>query len=68
MLQYLTKAGDTLDWVCWRQYGTRTGAVEAVLEANQGLADAGPVLPAGLTINLPDLPEPQQPATVRIWG
>lgn len=68
MLRYVTKDGDTVDWVCWKQYGRSGGTTEAVLEANPGLADHGPVLPAGLTINLPDLPQAPARAVVRIWG
>lgn len=66
---YTTAQGDTLDFICWRAYGQQSGAVEAVLEANPGLADLGEVFAAGVTINLPDL---AQPATevqpIRLWG
>ena len=76
-MHYRTKDGDVLDALCHKHYGreagrpvrgTQTGAVEAVLEANPGLADQGPILPAGLLIILPDLPEPvphRQP--LRLW-
>jgi phage tail protein X len=51
---YLTKTGDTVDYVCWAYYGsTDNGQVEAVLAANNGLADYGPILPAGVAISLP---------------
>ena len=59
--------GDVLDEVCWRHYG-REDAVPAVLAANPGLADAAPVLTAGLEIVLPDLPPPPEPAgAVQLW-
>lgn len=51
--------GDRLDWICRRHYGELfAGAVEAVLAANPGLAALGPVLPAGVEIEMPDLAPP----------
>lgn len=47
--------GDTIDLICHRHYGTTQRTVEAVYEANPGLADVGPVLPHGQLINLPAL-------------
>jgi len=66
---YITSQGDTLDYVCWRHYSQQSGAVEAVLLANPGLADLGEVLPTGTSITLPDLAKPAtelQP--IRLWG
>lgn len=66
--QLRTQQNDTVDAVCWRHYGRTTGVVEAVLEANPGLADHGPVLPIGLLINMPEqqtaAPERQM---VQLW-
>ncbi|MCO7537808.1 tail protein X [Pseudomonas asiatica] len=63
-----TQQNDTVDALCWRHYGRTAGVVEAVLDANPGLAGHGPVLPAGLLITLPELqtaaPERQ---TVSLW-
>lgn len=59
---YTTKAGDMLDLICYRHYaGKQSGALEAVLEANQpiGLSDLPAILPAGITMTLPDLPSEQ---------
>ena len=39
MTTYTSKEGDVIDDVCRRYYGREAGAVEAVLEANPGLAD-----------------------------
>lgn len=66
---YNAMQGDTLDLICWRFYGQQSGAVELVLDANQGLADLGPVIPTGTAIVLPDLPKPStelQP--IRLWS
>ena len=65
---YRTRDGDTLDWICWKQYGSSTGTVEAVLEANPGLADLGPVFAAGVLITLPVLPTPSAVnSIIRLW-
>lgn len=65
---YRTSDGDTADYIAWKYYGTQDGqVVEQLLDANPGLADRGPVLPAGVLVTLPDI----QPATaaqgVRLW-
>ena len=68
MINYRTIAGDMLDAICYQHYGGTKGYVEAVLEANPGLAKESPLLPAGLIIMLPDLPTlPQQLSVVRLW-
>lgn len=51
---YTTRDGDTLDYIAWKQYGTVTTTIlVALLEANFGLADLGPVLSAGVSVVLP---------------
>lgn len=52
---YVTLAGDVLDHLCWRHYGREWDTTEAVLTANPGLAEHGPILPAGIAITLPYL-------------
>ncbi|KAB7898036.1 phage tail protein [Rouxiella sp. S1S-2] len=47
--------GDTLDLVCYRHYGKTAGVTEAVLSANPGLCERGPLLMAGQVITLPEL-------------
>jgi phage tail protein X len=42
--------------MCHAYYGTLIGTVEAVLQANQGLAEEPQPYRAGLLITLPDLP------------
>lgn len=66
---YRSKDGDTADSIAWAVYGRQDGRlVEALLEANPGLADLGPVLPAGLRLSVPDAPEPVVTQGVRLWG
>lgn len=67
MQTYATKDGDMLDWICNRNYGRTASAVEAVLEANPGLAALGPVYDAGLLILLPELPEAPTQQLTRLW-
>ncbi len=64
---YRTVAGDVLDAICKVQLGSEAHA-PAVLDANPGLADLGPVYPAGILIALPDLRAPVARSTVRLWG
>lgn len=64
---YRTSDGDMLDWICWKHYGRAAQAVEAVLEANTGLADLGPVYAAGVTIALPELDLVQAEESIRLW-
>jgi len=58
----IANQGDTVDAICWRHYGRTAGVTEAVLEANPGLADLGPILPQGVMVNMP---EAQSTAPVR---
>lgn len=66
--QRRTQQHDTVDALCWRHYGRTVGVVEAVLDANPGLADHGAVLPAGLLVTLPELhtAAPERPM-VNLW-
>ena len=64
---YRTREGDVLDWICWKHYKKQSGAVEAVLEANNGLANFGDILPTGLEIILPELSLPETDQLVRLW-
>ncbi|MFX7021229.1 tail protein X, partial [Acinetobacter baumannii] len=44
---------DTVDAICWREYGRSTGVVERVLEANPHLSEFGPFIPMGTKVHLP---------------
>lgn len=61
------EAPSPLDLVCRRAYGDESGYVEAVLDANPGLA-AVRILPAGTVIALPDLAQTATVApVVTLW-
>lgn len=64
---YISKDGETLDFICWVHYGRTTGVVEKVLKANRHLAEFGAVLSAGIRITLPTLDEPKSNQKIKLW-
>jgi phage tail protein X len=63
-----SKAGDMVDAIAYAEYGYRPGAVEAVFEANPGLCEHDPMLPAGVAVVLPDLAaDTGIAASLRLW-
>lgn len=68
MMIAVAASGDTLDYICWRHYGsTGNQVVETVLAANPGLADRGPALPAGTEVRLPEIAQPARAKGIRLW-
>lgn len=68
MASVIANQGDTVDAICWRYYGRTAGVTEAVLDANPGLADLGPVIPHGTAVTLPDAaPQAEQRQVVKLW-
>ncbi len=68
MVTVRANQNDTVDALCWRYYGRTAGVTEAVLDANPGLADIGPILPMGQAVNLPEITEqPEQQTAVNLW-
>lgn len=68
MITYITKDGDVLDAICWKYYGSTTGVVEKVLEANRHLAELGEIFSAGVKIVLPDLAQEEETESVKLWS
>lgn len=66
MTTYTTKAGDTVDEIAWRFYGD-TAAMAQILEANRGLADYGPLLPAGVVVTMPTITVTATKQGVKLW-
>lgn len=62
-----TADGDILDTLCHRYYGHLNGTVEAVLDANPGLAEIRQPYSSGVLILLPDLPAVKA-ETIRLWS
>lgn len=64
-----TQQNDSVDALCWRHYGRTAGVTEAVLAANPGLADHGPLLPQGLVVNMPEAQaSAPQRQMVNLWN
>ena len=68
MITYVTKDGDVLDAICWKYYGSTTGVVEKVLQANRHLAELGAIFSAGVKIVLPDLAQEEETESVKLWS
>ncbi len=68
MITYTTKDGDVLDLICWKYYGSASGNLEKVLEANRHLADLPAVFSAGVKIILPDLTTKEEPEGIKLWS
>ncbi len=64
----VTLQGDYLDELIAEHYGIGAvpAALEAVLAANLGLAQRGPVLPAGVRLVFPDI-TPASGTVVNLW-
>lgn len=68
MITYISKEGETVDFICWKYYGfTDRLTVEQVLNANPGLADNAIELAAGISIVMPDLSAPAAVQGVKLW-
>ncbi len=66
-MQVTALQGDSVDSLCWRHLGS-SDAVEAVLDANPGLAALGPILPMGTVITLPDATTTaKQRPLIQLW-
>lgn len=67
---YITRDGDMLDGIAAKEYPGRTGAETAIAEANRSLnlGAIGVILPAGLALTLPAMPEAETSAVIRLWG
>lgn len=63
----LTVDGDMADRIARAEMGAER-FVAALLDANPGLAARGPVLPAGVSVTIPDVARPVAAGTVRLWG
>jgi len=65
MKTVIARQGDTVDLISLRHYGV-TAMVEAILEANPGLAKQGAVIAHGTVVKLPERVE--KPAqTTSLW-
>ncbi len=69
IVRYATIDGDTVDDIAYGYYGENTNHTEAILAANPRLAEAGPVLPAGMVVKIPVVRPTTVPApTISLWS
>ncbi|SCM80001.1 P2-like prophage tail protein X [uncultured Pleomorphomonas sp.] len=69
VVRYATIDGDTVDDIAYGYYGENTNHTEAVLAANPGLAEAGPILPAGMVVIIPAVTSTNTPVpTISLWS
>ena len=66
MIEYTTRQGDMLDAICYKYYKS-TDFTTLVLEYNRELASYGPILPAGVVIQLPEIEKPAKKRKVSLW-
>jgi len=67
MSTVLSLQGDTVDLICQRHYGRTAAVTEQVLGANPELTDSPLILPAGISIQMPDIPAQQEQSTINLW-
>lgn len=70
-MQVRTVQGDTIDLLCWRHLGRTAGVTEQTIQLNPPLLEQGPLLPAGLTVTLPEIAASvatvQRDNTIKLW-
>jgi phage tail protein X len=60
--------GDTVPYLLWSLFQRDDDAAEElVYKANPGIEKYGPILPAGIEINFPDLPVLPVEQVVNLW-
>lgn len=68
MKTYITRDDDTADLICFRYYGTTAAlVVERMIDANPGLSARGPLLPSGVTVQLPEIDTTETKQGVKLW-
>lgn len=65
---YTTVDGDSVDLIAFNRFGRSAGLTEDILAANPGLAQRGPVLPAGLQIRIPLPAQRDRVQSTRLWS
>lgn len=67
MIVLSTQQGDTVDLICLRYFGFTGGVTEQVMNVNPHLVEYDLVLPAGVDIQLPNVPERIQNQVIQLW-
>ena len=64
---YVTDEGDVVDKIAFKRFGDSSSTV-AILDANPGLAERGPVLARGITILIPVPIQKGRVDGVNLWS
>lgn len=63
---HITQEGDTVDLIAFNRFGAH-GMEPAILDANPGLAERGPVLPMGIIVRIPVPLKAERELSHRLW-
>lgn len=65
----ISRQGDTLDELLWRERSLGAADIAGVLASNPGIADLGAVLPIGTTVTVPASTAPTQTVLplIQLW-
>lgn len=66
--EYRCEQGDSVDLIAYRRFGTSSGTTEFILDANPGLAAAGPILPLGMIIRIPIPAKADRVDGINLWS
>lgn len=65
---YITRQNDMLDAICYQHYG-RVDVLPQILDANHRLCEQREKLPAGISIILPKINQPDtQKQVINLWN
>lgn len=64
---YVTQDGDMADLIMFRRFGD-SSQTAALLDANPGLAEVGPGLPAGIILRIPVQVQADRAQSTRLWS
>ncbi len=67
MRTVITQQGDTVDLICLRFFGETGGVTEQVMAINPNLVNYDLVMPYGVAIQLPTVPERTQKQVIQLW-
>ena len=65
-MQVIAQQNDTIDLICWRQFGITAGITEQVMQLNPHIEHNSPTLPVGTVITLPTEQVSIQ-QTIQLW-
>ena len=58
---------ETFDQIALRIYGRTEGVTEQIIQANPQIDQKSPILPAGVLVHLPEVPQQKIRDGVQLW-